>query len=444
MEEVIRTKYDVLKYSLPLILASASDVLMTTVDTAFVGHIGTIEVAAVGLSGMFVWATYNLIKGVLVTTGALISQKYGSENYPKIRSIVTTGLLIALIGAAFFFFFRYCLGSVLHYMDASKEVQVAANSYLHIRYLGAFGFFGSIVFASFFRSVNLAKIVLKVSVIANVSNIILDYLFIFVLNKGLNGAAIATVTSQWLCLIIYIAYYYNKMTCLVGDNYIKSKLIDIDELIKLLKIGIPYSLKFFSEMMVFFLFVMMTGWISNSALAATTIMLQIIVLTNMTGSGIGYAAQTLVGQKLGSNEIRKAKHLGKLCIKTNLIITISMSLVLLLLAKQIILLFNTDPDVAKTFASIVILGCFVINGDGLQIVISHALNGASDTKSQFNYMLMTGYLFFLPVCYLLITRFENKIVYAWLAMAIFIAIFSILLLYRFLVGTWKVLQENKC
>ena len=281
-------------------------------------------------------------------------------------------------------------------------------------------------------SIPIVQIKRKASAIANVSNIVLDYFFIYVLNKGLNGAATATVMSQWLGLAIYIAYYYDNISKLVGENYGKSRIVDINELIKLLKIGVPYSLKFFAEMMVFFLFVMMAGWISNAALAATTIMLQIIVLTNMTGSGIGYAAQTLVGQNIGSSNFRKAKHLGKLCIKTNLIITLIMSLIVLLLANKIILLFNTDPDVIKSFISIVALGCFVINGDGLQIVASHALNGASDTKSQFNYMLVTGYLFFLPVCYLLITKFNNKVVYAWFAMAVFITVFSVLLLYRFL------------
>lgn len=426
-------------FSLPLILASASDVIMSTVDTAFIGHVGKVEIAAVGLSGLFVWAVYNLVKGILVSVGTLVSQNFGAKQYRQIVISVHCGLLISLIAAVLFFLLRSILPFLLSYMNPSADIQQAANTYLSIRFLGAFGFFGAIVFAALYRSLNLAKFVLITSIFANFTNILLDYLLIFTFDYGIQGAAIATVISQWLSFAIYIVLfiYYDFSKIGILENIKKFFGIELTLLKKLLSIGIPYSLKFFSEVMIFYLFIMMSGWLSVDALAVTTIMFQIVIFTNMTASGIGHSAQVLVGQKIGAKELDSAKKAGRLCVELNLFIALGFSIILVLFSKYLIMIFNSEQSIASLFSSISFFGACMICGDGLQMVAGSALNGACDTKIQFKYMMIYGYVLFVPLCYILTFDFKLQLFGAWIAMAIFILLLGFALTYRFYSGQWE-------
>lgn len=426
----------IMKLAWPLILASASDVIMTTVDTAFVGHLGTAQIAAVGLSGLFIWATYNLFKGIQICVGTLVSQNFGAQRYRYSTIALYSGLLIAFIAAILMFCYRYAAPFLFTLMKPSQAVQEAATIYTQIRLLGALGFLSSIAFASFFRGIGKPGYILKISVAANSLNIILDYLLIFVFNMGIAGAAIATVISQMTGMLLYLsAFTFCNLDHFTKD--LKLPSIDIKELFKLLHIGVPYSLKTFSEVFIFFLFTVMIGRLGDAQLAATTIMIQLLIFTNMTALGIGQAGEVMVGQNIGRKQYDDATKSGLLSMELNAIFTIVFSLILLVFPKEICSIFNQDPLVINYFSLIIVFGVVEVCFDGLQMVAGGCLGGAGDTKIQFYYIMILGYLLFLPLVYLFAFVLKWGVFGAWLASAIFILSFASLLYYRFRSGKWK-------
>ncbi len=425
-----------LKLAWPLILASASDVIMTTVDTAFVGRLGTVQIAAVGLSGIFVWASYNFFKGTMLCVGALSSQNFGAGRYRYSVYALYNGLFLAILSAVALYFYRFAVPHLVSLMRPSEAVQQAAIQYTTIRLLGAAGFLCALAFAGFFRGIGSTRTVMKVSIFANLLNVVLDYFFIFTLGMGVAGAATATAISQTTSAVIYLGIFvFGRQEHFIGAT--KRLALKWGEMKKLLQIGIPFNLKIFSEVFVFFLFMMFIGRLGDAQLAATTIMVQLLVLTNMTALGVGQAGEVMVGQLIGSKCQGDAHNAGLLAMNTNMMFTLGFSAVLLLIPATICSVFNQDPIVINYFRTIVIFGVFQICFDGLQMVAGCCLEAAGDTKVQFYYMIGLGYLLFLPMLYYLTFIHGWGIKGAWLASAIFFVTLSAAMFYRFKRGKWK-------
>jgi len=429
---------NLIKYSIPLILAYSSDMLMSTVDTVFVGKLGMVEMAAIGFSSIFVWALYNLFKGILICVGTFVSTCHGKKDLTGARVALWNGLFVAFIASCLIFAFRYILPFVLRNLNLPHDVWTCANSYIDIRLLGAVGFLSSVAFASYFRGINKPKYILYASIFSNILNIILDYLLIYTFQYGITGAAVATAISQVVSLIIYTSLYFNEIGKFSFVHEVR--LISKENVRQLLVLGVPYSLKIFAEVFIYLAFTTMIGWIGSVELAATAVMNQIFVFVGACAHAIGGATQVLVGQNVGKNDMAEAKSYGLLAILLNAMVTVIFASILIIFNKYICFIFNEQPEVISSFSMIVVIGSIALCFDGVHMVAGCALAGSYDTKFQFNLIIMVGYVLFLPITYLSISVYHNSLVMSWLLLAIFMFIMATILSVRFKVRRMNVIQ----
>lgn len=438
MKDNISRKY-VLKLAFPLFFASMSDVVMTAVDTMFVGKLGVPEIAAVGLSGIFIWASYNFFKGIPLCVGTFVSQNYGAKRYSKTIESLYNGLLIATISAIILFFYRYLVPYLVLLMKPSENVQNIAIPYIQIRMLGAVGFLSNIAFASFYKGIGKTSVIFKLNLLINIANIILDYFLIFGFNSfagwGVKGAAIATVISQLGGLAIYSLHFYT-FRLNQFRNISKKIRFNYAELKKLLHIGIPKNLFIFSITFSLFIFLVWIGRLGNTQLAATTIMFQLVLLSTISATGLGGAGSIYIGQYLGAQRSHSAFKSGYYAIEINLIMTLIFCVAIILAPSKICSLFNSNHDVIMYFNKILYLGILFIIFDNIQMVISQCLSGAGDTKIPFYAMLINAYLIFIPLTYLLTFKMGLGLSGAWLSNAIFMGLYATFTIYRYASKKW--------
>lgn len=434
------SRLDILSLGWPLALASAADIIMTTVDAIFVGHLGTAEIAAVGLSGIFIWASYNLFKGIPLCIGTFVSQNYGAKRFSNCVVSLYNGLLIVAIASLVFLLYRFLVPQLVVLMRPSPEVQQIAIQYTQIRILGAFGFLSCIAFASFYRGLGRTKIIFKVNLIINIMNVVLDYVLIFgvagIGALGVKGAAIATVISQFAGLVMYAMAFYSRRG-IPFEKINRRPRFDFTEIRKLLEIGIPRSLSIFSEVFAVFIFTVFIGRLGAAQLAANTIMIQLVVLSNISAFGLGGAGAALVGQFIGAGRKDDAYKSGYYSIEMNTVATIIFSIALLLLPGSICSIFNGDPIVVQYFKQIVFFGVVFVLFDGLQLAANHCLCAAGDTKIPFYGMLVAAYLIFIPISYLFAFNFGWGIWGAWLGLAVYIFIYGAFVVHRFIKRAWE-------
>ena len=200
-----------MKYALPGIIAMTASSLYNMVDSIFIGH----GVGAMALSGLTVAKPFMDICaafGTLVGVGAssLVAIKLGEKDYRSANDVLANVVLLnVLLGALVMAVGLYWLDPILYAFGASDVTIAYAREYMEIILWGNILTHIYYGLNSMLRSIGHPKIAMYATVLAVVVNIILDPIFIFVLDMGVRGAALATMISQLVSVIIELVVFLN-------------------------------------------------------------------------------------------------------------------------------------------------------------------------------------------------------------------------------------------
>ena len=200
-----------MKYALPGIIAMTASSLYNMVDSIFIGH----GVGAMALSGLTVAKPFMDICaafGTLVGVGAssLVAIKLGEKDYRSANDVLANVVLLnVLLGALVMAVGLYWLDPILYAFGASDVTIAYAREYMEIILWGNILTHIYYGLNSMLRSIGHPKIAMYATILAVVVNIILDPIFIFVLDMGVRGAALATMISQLVSVIIELVIFLN-------------------------------------------------------------------------------------------------------------------------------------------------------------------------------------------------------------------------------------------
>ena len=200
-----------MKYALPGIIAMTASSLYNMVDSIFIGH----GVGAMALSGLTVAKPFMDICaafGTLVGVGAssLVAIKLGEKDYRSANDVLANVILLnVLLGALVMAVGLYWLDPILYAFGASDVTITYAREYMEIILMGNILTHIYYGLNSMLRSIGHPKIAMYATIVAVVTNIILDPIFIFVLDMGVRGAALATMISQLVSVIIELVIFLN-------------------------------------------------------------------------------------------------------------------------------------------------------------------------------------------------------------------------------------------
>ena len=200
-----------LKYALPGIIAMTATSLYNMVDSIFIGH----GVGAMALSGLTVAKPFMDICaafGSLVGVGAssLVAIKLGEKDYRSANDILANVILLnVLLGAIIMVVGLFWLDPILYAFGASNETVVYAHEYMEIILWGNILTHIYYGLNSMLRSMGHPKVSMYATILAVVVNIILDPIFIFVMDMGVRGAALATILSQVLAVVLQMFIFLN-------------------------------------------------------------------------------------------------------------------------------------------------------------------------------------------------------------------------------------------
>lgn len=200
-----------LKYAMPGIIAMTAMSLYNMVDSIFIGH----GVGALALSGLTVAKPFMDICaafGTLVGVGAssLVAIKLGEKDYRSANDILANVIILnVLLGAIIMVVGLFWLDPILYAFGASEATIVYAREYMEIILLGNILTHIYYGLNSMLRSVGHPRISMYATILAVSLNVILDPIFIFVLDMGVRGAALATILSQLVSVIVELIIFLN-------------------------------------------------------------------------------------------------------------------------------------------------------------------------------------------------------------------------------------------
>ena len=290
-----------LKYALPGIIAMTASSLYNMVDSIFIGH----GVGAMALSGLTVAKPFMDICaafGTLVGVGAssLVAIKLGEKDYRSANDVLANVILLnVLLGALVMAVGLYWLDPILYAFGASDVTIAYAREYMEIILWGNILTHIYYGLNSMLRSIGHPKIAMYATIVAVVTNIILDPIFIFVLDMGVRGAALATMISQLVSVIIELVIFLNPKEVIYFHRGIWRLKRDIT--MRALGIGTaPFLMHMASCFVVIVLNNQLKRYGGDMAIATFGITNRFMFFFAMVVMGLNQGMQPIVGYNYGA------------------------------------------------------------------------------------------------------------------------------------------------
>lgn len=335
-----------LKYSVPAILAMMVASLYNTVDRAFIGSIK--DVGALAISGLGVTMPLFTILGAFCVAIAVggstnISIKLGEGNKEEAEKILgNTFLLELIVGISIMVIGTIFLEDILYIFGASNDTLKYAKEYMSVILFGAWFNLPGFALNSAIRADGRPKLAANMMIVSCILNLILDPIFIFCFDMGIQGAAIGTIICQ-LVICIWSMHYFTR-----GKSNLKLKVKNIKIKFNILKPIIVIALTpFFMELASGSIHLVTNrvlkiygGDLSIGAMAAIT---SICLMFLMPVFGLSQGMQTIIAYNYGAKEYDRArKALFSAIIAGTIILTLGFVLIKIYPEKFIGIFTNDD------------------------------------------------------------------------------------------------------
>lgn len=436
-------KYN-LSLSFPVILGLLGHTFVAFADNIMVGQLGTAELAAVSLGNSFVFIAMSLGIGFSTAITPLVAESDGAGNITSGKSALKHGLVLcAGLGFALFLLILLCK-PLMYHMSQPEEVVKLAIPYLD---LVAFSLVPLIVFQAlkqFSEGLSQTKYPMYVTIVANVVNIVLNYLLIYgsfgFPKMGIVGAAVGTLVSRVVMVVLLwmVFRYKKKFAAYVYELHFK--VIEKKVLKKIVDLGFPSAMQMFFEVAIFTAAIWLSGVLGKNAQAANQIALNLSSMTFMVGMGLGVAAMIRVGNQKGLQDFKALRRIAMSIFLLTFLLEIVFAILFLVFREALPGIYLNTNDllnaadnaaVISITAQLLLVAAFFQISDGLQVVVLGALRGFQDVKIPTFITFIAYWMIGFPVSYYLGLHTELASVGIWLGLLAGLTASAVMLYMRF-------------
>ena len=369
--------------SIPTIIEEMLATLLQYVDTAMVGRLGENATASVSVTTTVTWLINSIPSALSVAALSLIAKAVGSGNKEKIKQISSQIFILAISCGLFV----GCISMVLSpyipaWMGADDAIRRQASVYFFIISLPmVFRACNSILGASI-RATKDTRTPMLINLAANLTNVCLNYLFIYTLQLGVTGAAIASAISYALSgSCMFIAYRKNSLLCWEKkDIRLKGNLGTMKECVK---ISIPVLATNVASCFGYVVFASLVTGMGTTIFAAHSIAVTAETIFYIPGYGLRTATSALVGISLGEGNHKKFETVGAISVALTMGMMVISGCILYFAAYPLMRLFTPSSQAAQIGAEMLKLVAFSEPFFGLMVVMEGIFYGIGKPKYPF-------------------------------------------------------------
>ena len=385
-----------LKYAVPSALAMFISSLYTVIDGIFVGQgVGDSALAAVNIVLPFTVVLFGIANMLAVGGGALVSKNVGAGNIDKavniFRQVFKSLLIISAITSIVCTIFTEPIVTLLGATDNLKPLSVD-----YLRYYAIFcipNLIG-IVLNSFVRNDNRPKLAMMSTIAGAITNVVLDYVFIFPLGMGIKGAAIATGLGQIVTVSILLPHFIKK----VGHLSFGNVKLDLSVMRNVSSIGFP---SFFGQasfsIIVFLHNIALSNFVGEIGISTYSIVNYITTNIYMVLLGLTFGAQPLISYNFGQRDKKKMMKFYKINCVSSLIVSITAAAICYIFGRVIVGIFTIDPQIVELGYNAIKIAClaYIIGGINLDTMVYFQ---AIEIPKFANLICIFRSMVFLPIC----------------------------------------------
>ena len=426
--------------AVPMVVEMSMESLFAVVDVFFVGRLGPTAVAVVGMTESLMIVVYTLGFGLSIGATATVARRIGEGDADGAAraavQVVVLGAAVSgtlgLVGALF-------APQLLALMGAAPDVIAAGTGYARVLLGGSATAFLLFVINATFRGAGDPAVAMRVLIIANTLNMVLDPLFIFGIGPfpelGVTGAAVATTIGRATGLLVAL----RLMGRGAGHLRVRAEQLRIElrTMWGILRLSTAGTFQTAIGTMSWMAMIKVASAFGSTAMAGYTIAIRLAIFAFMPAFGLGGAAATLVGQSLGAGKPERAEEAVRVATRYDVLFMATLGLVFGVLAHPIVGIFTDDPAAATVAVSglrIMALG-FPLFGAGM--VLEQAFNGAGDTWTPTWINLIVYWMIQIPLAWLLARTFGLGVAGVFASVTVAYCVFVIVAYLLFRRGAWK-------
>ncbi|MBQ2818609.1 MAG: MATE family efflux transporter [Clostridia bacterium] len=437
----------------PTMLEQLMQTAVQYIDTAMVGSLGTYATAAVGATSTVNWLLGSSTSALAIGFLSYIARACGANDREAARKSVSQAVLTVLVAGAFFTVVSLGLSPfVPKWMQVEASLQALSSQYFFILYVPMIPRTASIIFGTVLRAAGDTKTPMKIGVVMNVINVVLNYLFIYPthmtalgftvpgLGLGVIGAAIASAISFTVGgIMITIVLWKHPMVSPKGQS-IKP---DMEILRPCLKVALPNMLQRFGTSLGYVAFASMINSLGEISTAAHTIANTVESAFYIPGFGMQTAAATLAGNALGADDEKRMRDLASMFIPIEIILMIFSGGALFVLAPYLMRIFSQSSEVIDLGATVLRMVAVSEPFYGFSIIIEGMMQGTGNTKQPFVYNILGMWAVRIVGTFICTQLLSLTLVSAWACMIAHNLLIFVLYLISYLKGTWNPLTKAR-
>ena len=435
----------------PTMLDELMQTAVQYIDTAMVGTLGTQATAAVGATSTVNWLVGSTISAVGVGFLSYVSRACGAGDYKRVGKAASQVVLAVLVLGTFFTALTLSLsGMIPRWMQVDPSIRELSAQYFFILYTPMLARTAIILFGTLLRSAGDTKTPMRVGVLVNVVNVVLNFLLIYPARQvwgipiwgagmGVLGAAAASAVSFVVGgIAIAVVLWRHEMVSPKGQSIRP----DWSVLRPCLRVALPNGLQRFGTSLGYVAFAAMINSLGDVSTAAHTIANTVESAFYIPGYGMQTAAATLAGNALGAGDNRRVKDLAKMIIFMEVGLMILSGGLLFLFAPNMMSLFSKDPQVISLGAAVLRMVAVSEPFYGVSIIIEGMMQGMGNTMLPFLFSISGMWGVRIAGSFICTQILGLGLVSAWGCMIAHNLTIFLLFLICYLTGKWNPMDER--
>ena len=426
----------IVQLSIPSILAQLSATVMFFIDASMVGHLGAKASASIGIVESTGWLMGGLASAVNMGFSVQVAHFIGANDFEGARRVLRQSLICSLVWSILLSITCLAISPFLPYW-LGGSAEIASDASLYFAIIGLCGIFFQMegLAGSMLKCSGNMKVPSMLNIGMCAMDVVFNYLFIYILDLGVMGAAMGTGLAELVTAILMLYFLLVKSDMLHLKGRPGSFRPKSDTIGTAFKIGAPMGLQHMLMGGAYVVSTYIVAPLGTVAIAAHSLAITVESLCYMPGYGIAEAATTLVGQGIGAGQRTLTRSFAHLSVGLGIIVMTLMGILMWIFAPQLMTLMSPVQEVITVGTSILRIEAWAEPLFAAAIVCNGVFVGAGDTLKPAIMNLLSMWGVRLTLAWYLAKDYGLKGV--WMAMATELTFRGIIFLWRLFVGKWN-------
>ena len=410
----------ILALGLPIVGGMLSQNVLNVVDTAMVGSLGDVALAATGMGGFANFMAISVVMGLSAGVQAISSRRLGEGNANILAVALNAGIVLAIVTMTpWMAFLHHHAPTIFELLADDPTVVTEGVPYLQARVLGALGVGINFAFRGYWNGIHLPKLYMGTLIVSHITNLFLNWVLIFghlgAPEMGTLGAGVASTIATYVGTLTYFGLGFK----MARDNGFLRILPSAEVFRSLIKLTTPASLAQFFLATGYTALMWIVGQTGTTELAAANVLLTITLVAILPGLAFGFAAASLVGQSLGRGDPDDAEAWGWDVVRVGSFTLALMGVPMVFAPELLLSLFlHDEATLSLAVAPLRLVGA-TIGIDAVGLVLLNAMYGAGNSRPVFVVGTLLQWGVGLPLAYLFGPVLGWGLLWMWVPMMLY-------------------------